>query len=142
MTSRRQRIPTDADPQLYKAEQGGAFAPIATTIANGMLSADITGLSWVIPGYASTRPRVVYAVTGSTRISSFRIARGTGLASAATSTMATGQVPISVIVHPSRRFLLVTCTNVRMSSNESCHLELTVKSPQSGDGRRAYGSRL
>jgi 6-phosphogluconolactonase (cycloisomerase 2 family) len=102
------RIPTDADPVLYKAEPGGAFAPIATTIASGMLVADITGLSWVIPGYASARPRVVYAVTGSTQISSFRIARGTGLASAATSTMATGQVPISVIVHPSRRFLLVT----------------------------------
>ena len=102
------RIPTDADPVLYKAEPGGAFAPIATTAANGMLTADISGLSWVIPGYASTRPRVVYAVTGAAQISSFRITRGSGVASAATSTMATGQVPISVIVHPSRRFLLVT----------------------------------
>ena len=105
------RIPTDADPVLYKAEPGGAFAPIATSIDNGMLVADVSGLSWVIPGYASTRPRAVYALTGDSsgmHVSSFKITRTSGGLSAATSSAPTGDGPISVTVHPSRRFAYVT----------------------------------
>lgn len=105
------RIPTDADPVLYKAEPGGAFAPIATTIDNDMLVADVSGLSWVIPAYASTRPRVVYALkSGSSgfQVSSYKITRTSGALAAATSSVPTGDKPISVTVHPSRRFLYVT----------------------------------
>lgn len=102
------RIPTDADPTLYQAEPGGAFAPITTTLDNGMLVAAVTGLSWVIPGYASTRPRVVYALTSGSRVTSFRITRTTGELAAPSSSAPTGDTPISVTVHPSRRFAYVT----------------------------------
>lgn len=105
------RIPTDANPVLYKAEPGGAFAPIATTIDNGMLVADVSGLSWVIPAYASTRPRVVYALKNTSsgfQVSSYKITRTSGALAAATSSAPTGDKPISVAVHPSRRFAYVT----------------------------------
>ena len=38
------RIPTDATPVLYKAEPGGSFAPIATTVNGNMLSANVFDL--------------------------------------------------------------------------------------------------
>ena len=105
------RIPTDTAPVLYQAEPGGAFAAIPTTVDHNMLVADVSNFSWVIPAYASTRPRVVYALTndsGTIRVSSFKITKGTEALSAATGTAAVGDRPISVSVHPSRRFAYVT----------------------------------
>jgi 6-phosphogluconolactonase (cycloisomerase 2 family) len=105
------RIPTDADPTLYKAEPGGAFAAIPTTVNGGFLEAQVDGFSWVVPGYASAGPRVAYMLTSSASglaVSSFKIARTVGTLSAATSSAPVGDGPISVTVHPSRRFLYVT----------------------------------
>ncbi len=104
------RIPTDATPVLYQAEPGGAFTAIPTTVDNNMLVTDVTNFSWVIPGYASTRSRMVYALTnnGTLGVSSFKITKTTGALSAATGTAPVGDRPISVSVHPSRRFAYVT----------------------------------
>jgi 6-phosphogluconolactonase len=109
------RIPTDATPVIYKAEPGGAFAPISTTVSGNMLSASVSNFSWVIPGFASTLPRMVYALTradvsgtSTVSVSSFKIGGGTGELSAATSSAAVGGGAISVTVHPSRRFAYVT----------------------------------
>jgi len=103
------RIPTDATPVLYKAEPGGSFSAIPTSVDNNMLTADVDNFSWVIPGYASTRPRMVYALTdGGTKVSSFKITKITGALSAATSSALVGASPISISVHPSRRFAYVT----------------------------------
>ncbi len=105
------RIPTDATPVLYKAEPGGSFAPITTTVNGNMLSADVSNFSWVIPGYAATLPRVVYALMQDSNfkmnVSSFKITKGTGALSTATSSAPVGDGAISVTVHPSRRFLYV-----------------------------------
>ena len=108
------RIPTDATPVIYKGEPGGAFAPIPTTVNGSMLSADVSNFSWVIPGYAATLPRMVYALTradvngtSTVSVSSFKIAKDTGALSAATSSAPVGTGAISVTVHPSRRFLYV-----------------------------------
>ena len=104
-------LPTDATPVLYKAEPGGAFAPIPTTVNGNFLSADVSNFSWVIPGYASTLPRMVYGLTSGNAgltVSSFKIAKGTVGLSAATSSAPVGTGAISVTVHPSRRFLYVT----------------------------------
>src|ERR1041385_6505186 len=57
------RIPPGPTSVLYKAEPGGSFAPITTTVNGNMLSANVSNFSWVIPGYATTLPRVVYALT-------------------------------------------------------------------------------
>ncbi|MGB8473251.1 MAG: beta-propeller fold lactonase family protein [Candidatus Acidiferrum sp.] len=106
------RIPTDATPVLYKAEQGGAFSPFPTTVNGNMLSADVSNFSWVIPGYASTLPRMVYALTrdgnGVISVSSFKMDKTSPSLSAATSSAPVGNGAISVTVHPSRRFLYVT----------------------------------
>ncbi len=104
------RIPTDATPVLYKAEPGGSFAPITTTVNGNMLSANVSNFSWVVPGYAATLPRMVYGLTHSDsglNVSSFKITKGTGALSAATSSAPVGTGAISVTVHPSRRFLYV-----------------------------------
>ncbi len=107
------RIPTDATPVIYKSEPGGAFAPIATTINGDFLSADVSNFSWVIPGYAATLPRMVYALTrtndsaSTVSVSSFKITKGTGILSTPTSSAPVGSGAISVTVHPSRRFLYV-----------------------------------
>lgn len=105
------RIPTDATPVLYKAEPGGSFSPITTTINGNMLSANVSNFSWVIPGYAATLPRVVYALmmdgNFKMNVSSFKITKGTGTLSTATSSAPVGDGAISVTVHPSRRFLYV-----------------------------------
>jgi hypothetical protein len=92
------RIPTDATPVMYKAEQGGAFSPIPTTVNGGMLSADVSNFSWVIPGFASTLPRMVYALTqadvsgtNTISVSSFKITKGSGMLSAPTSTAPTAR---------------------------------------------------
>lgn len=108
------RVPTDADPVLYKAEQGGAFSPIPTTVNGNMLSANVSNFSWVIPGFASALPRVVYALTSGNdgiSVSSFQINRGFPRLSGPTSSAPVGSGPISVTVHPSRRFLYVTNGN-------------------------------
>ena len=105
------RIPTDATPVIYKAEQGGAFTPIPTTVNGTMLSADVSDFSWVIPGFASALPRMVYAMTrdaSGVSVSSFKIDKTTGAISAPTSTAPVGTGAISITVHPSRRFLYVT----------------------------------
>jgi len=105
------RIPTDATPALYKAEPGGAFAPITTTISGDSLVANVTNFSWVIPGYAATRPRVVYAlagVNGANRVASFKIGKSNGILSGPTSTAPVGTGANSVTIHPSRRFVYVT----------------------------------
>jgi 6-phosphogluconolactonase (cycloisomerase 2 family) len=104
-------LPTDAAPVLYKAEPGGAFAPILTTVNGNFLSANVANFSWVIPGYAATLPRMVYGLSsGNTglAVSSFKIAKGTVGLSAATSSAPVGTGAISITVHPSRRFLYVT----------------------------------
>ena len=105
-------LPTDAVPVLYKAEPGGSFAPIPTTVNGNFLTADVSNFSWVIPGYAATLPRMVYGITsndaGLLTVSSFKIAKGTVGLSAATSSAPIGTGAISVTVHPSRRFLYVT----------------------------------
>ena len=109
---RSDRIPTDAVPVLYKAEPGGAFAPIPTTVSGNFLAADVSNFSWVIPGYASKLPRAVYGLTednsGNVSVSSFKITKGTAALSAPTSSAPVGGGAISVTVHPSRRFLYVT----------------------------------
>ncbi len=109
---RSDRIPTDATPVLYKAEPGGSFAAIPTTVNGNFLSADVSNFSWVIPGYAATRPRAVYGLTannnGALSVSSFKITKGSAALAAATSSAPVGNGAISVTVHPSRRFLYVT----------------------------------
>ena len=108
------RIPTDADPVLYKGEPGGAFTPIPTTVNGSMLSANVSNFSWVIPGFASTLPRMVYALTSGNdglSVSSFKINKGAPELSAPTSSAPVGSGAISVTVHPSRRFLYVTNGN-------------------------------
>ena len=105
------RIPTDATPVIYKAEQGGAFAPIPTTVNGTMLSAEVSNFSWILPGFASKLPRMVYAMTRDTSgvsVSSFKIDKTTGAPSGPTSTAPVGTSAISITVHPSRRFLYVT----------------------------------
>ena len=102
------QVPADATPKLFKAEAGGTFAEIATTVDGGMLVAQVTDLSWFVPGYDSTRPRIVYALSSGSGVSSYRINAATGALSAATSTAPTGQSPISVLAHPSGRFVYVT----------------------------------
>jgi len=112
------RLPTDAVPKLYKAEPGGAFAEIPTQVDGDMLVADIGSFSWVLPAHAPASPRTVYAVTlpngpyGEPAISSFRIGRGTGTASAPTSSKQTGQQPVAIALHPSRQFLYVAHAGV------------------------------
>ena len=101
------QAPADASPKIFKAELNGAFTEIPTTVDGDMLVADVTTLSWVIPGYASTRPRNVYAPT-SGGISSYRITATTGALTGPTSTAPTGQAPSTVVAHPSGRFAYVT----------------------------------
>src|SRR5436305_3224742 len=108
------RIPTDADPVLYKAEPGGAFSPIPTTVNGNLLSANVSNFSWVIPGFASRLPRMVYALTSGNdglSVSGFKINKGSPGLSAPTSSAPVGSGAISVTVHPSRRFLYVTNGN-------------------------------
>ena len=106
-------VPTDATPVIYKGEPGGAFAAIPTTVNGNFLSADVSDFSWVLPAYAATLPRMVYALTradvngtSTVSVSSFKITKGTG-ALAPTSSAPVGTGAISVTVHPSRRFLYV-----------------------------------
>ena len=101
------QVPAEATPKLYKAEQGGAFSEIPSTVDGDVLVADVTDLSWVIPGYASARPRNVYVNTPS-GVASYRIDSATGALSGPTSAAPTGQEPIAIVTHPSGRFAFVT----------------------------------
>jgi len=108
------RIPSDATPVLYKAEPGGTFAAIDSTVSGTMLTATISDFSWVIPGYAETSPRMVYALVSTTsvrEVASFKIDKATGALGMATSTAAVGTGASSVTVHPSRRFAYVVNGN-------------------------------
>ena len=102
------QVPADAKLKLFKAEAGGQFAEIATTVDGNRLVAEVTSLSWFVPAYAATRPRNVYALSSLSGVSSYRINAATGALSAATSTAPTGQSPTSVLAHPSGRFVYVT----------------------------------
>jgi len=100
-------------PVLYKAEQGGSFAALPTTVDGSFLEASISSFSWVLPAAAKTAPRNVYAVLGSGSLTpgevvSFPIHRTTGALGAATSHALAGEAPLSVGVHPSGRWLYVT----------------------------------
>ena len=104
-------VPDNAIPTLYKAETGGAFAAIPTTVKGDMLVASISSFSWVLPAYAATRPRNVYAIqTVGTdyRAASYKIDSKTGSLNGPTSTALTGQESLSVVAHPSGRFLYIT----------------------------------
>ena len=103
-------VPTDGTPLLYQAEPDGGFAPIATVVDGGFLAADVNHLSWFVPGYFASWPRMVYALTSGAsgwQVASFRIDRTTGALGASTSSAPVGDGPISVTVHPSRRFAYV-----------------------------------
>jgi 6-phosphogluconolactonase len=105
------QVPDDAIPTLYKAETAGTFAAIPTTVDGNMLVANISSFSWVLPAYAATRPRNVYAIqTVGTefRAASYKIDSKTGTLTGPTSTALTGQEPTSLVAHPSGRFLYVT----------------------------------
>lgn len=106
-------VPDDATPTLYKAEVGGAFTAIPTTVNGGFLDATVTNFSWDIAGFTSTKPRMVYALQAAgtftaAGVASYRINRTTGALTGPTSTALTGAAPLSVVAHPSRRFLYVS----------------------------------
>jgi 6-phosphogluconolactonase len=106
------QVPDGAIPTLYKAETGGTFAAIPTTVDGNMLVANISSFSWVLPAYAATKPRNVYAIQAAgfpavIRVASYKINSTTGALSGPTSTALTGESPISVVAHPSGRFLFV-----------------------------------
>lgn len=104
-------VPTDGVLQLYQAEPDGGFAAIPSVVDGGFVLADVDHFSWFLPGFAASRPRMVYAFTfdasGDAVVSSFRIDKVTGELGAATSSALVGQIPVSISVHPSRRFAYV-----------------------------------
>ena len=78
-----------------------------------MLVASISSFSWVLPAYTATRPRNVYAIQAAgfpavIRVASYKINSTTGALTGPTSTALTGKSPISVVTHPSGRFLYIT----------------------------------
>jgi 6-phosphogluconolactonase (cycloisomerase 2 family) len=105
------QVSNDSVPQLYKAEAGGTFAALPTTVNGNFLEANVTGFSWVIPAAQATRPRMVYAVenaAGALSLNSYRINRTTGALSASTSSAPVGDFPLAAISHPSGRFVYLT----------------------------------
>ena len=103
-------VPSDAVPLLYQAEPDGGFAPIPTVVDGGFLAADVDHLSWFVPGYGASWARMVYALTSGAsgwQVTSFRIDRSSGELGVATSSAPVGDGPLSVTVHPSRRFAYV-----------------------------------
>src|SRR3569832_759226 len=104
------RIPSDATPVLFKAEPGGAFTPIESTVSGNMLVANVSDFSWGVPGGAAARPRGVCALVntnGVLEVASFKIDKARGTLGTPTSTAPEGTGASSVIVHPSRRFAFV-----------------------------------
>jgi 6-phosphogluconolactonase (cycloisomerase 2 family) len=107
------QLPDDATPVLYKAETGGTFTALPTTVNGNFLEATVTNFSWVIPGYAATKPRAVYALQAAgtytaAGVASYRINSITGALTGPTSTALAGDSPTSVVAHPSRRFMYVS----------------------------------
>jgi len=107
------QLPDDATPVLYKAETGGTFTALPTTVNGNFLEATITSFSWVIPGSAANKPRNVYALQAAgtftaAGLASYKINSTTGALTGPTSTALTGAAPTSVVAHPSRRFVYVT----------------------------------
>ena len=105
------QVPNDAQLQIYKAETGGAFAALPTTVNGNFLEASVTGFSWVIPAAQSTTPRMVYAVenaAGVTSLNSYRINRNTGALGASTSSAPVGEFPFSAVSHQSGKFVFLT----------------------------------
>ena len=107
------QVPDDVSPVLYKAESGGTFTALLTTVNGNFLEATVTNFSWVIPGYVATKPRAVYALQAAgtytaAGVASYRINSITGALTGPTSTALTGDSPTSVVAHPSRRFVYVT----------------------------------
>jgi 6-phosphogluconolactonase (cycloisomerase 2 family) len=105
------QVANDATPQIYKAEVGGTFAALPTTVNGNFLEANVTGFSWVIPGAQATRPRMVYAVesaAGALSLKSYRINTTTGALSAATSSAPVGDFPVAEVSHPSGKFVFLT----------------------------------
>ena len=118
------QLPDDAIPVLYKAESGGSFTALPTTIDGNFLVATVTNFSWLIAVYdangstgvpGSTKPRAVYVLQPTvvspmiaSGVASFRINSATGALTGPTSVALVGSEPISVVAHPSRRFTYVT----------------------------------
>ena len=105
------QVSNDAAPQIFKAEVGGTFAALPTTVNGNFLEASVTSFSWVIPGAQATRPRMVYAVenvNGAMSLNSYRISRATGALSASTSSAPVGEFPFSAVAHQSGRFVFLT----------------------------------
>lgn len=100
-------VPPDGTPVLYKAEQGGAFALIPSTVEGTSIVASVSSFSWVIPAVERQKPRRVYALTDK-GLTEFRIDAKTGKLSGPASSALVGESPISVLVHPSGRFAYVT----------------------------------
>jgi 6-phosphogluconolactonase (cycloisomerase 2 family) len=105
------QVSNDAVPEIYKAEAGGTFAALPTTVNGNFLEASITGFSWVIPAAQSTRPRMVYTVenaSGAMSLNSYRIDRATGALGASTSAAPVGEFPFAAISHQSGKFVFLT----------------------------------
>ncbi len=98
------QVPDEATPVLFKAEEGGGFTEIPSTVDGGVLIASVSDLSWVIPAYAARLPRMLYASTAA-GIGAFRFSGATGAITGPSSTAPAGQAVFSVSVHPSGRFL-------------------------------------
>ncbi len=126
-------LPDEATPTLHKAESGGTFAALPTTVNGNFLEAAISAFSWVLPTNASSKPRAVYVIksTGAgNELVSLRINPANGSLSSPTSAAATGAEPVSIVAHPSRRFLYVThagnstVNNIAANSVATYHLSL------------------
>jgi len=101
------RLPADATPKLFKAEQGGAFAEIPSTVDGDRLVANIDSFSWAIPASAATWPRSVYALS-SGGVAAYRMTSSATNMLVPINTVLSGPSPISIVAHPSRRFVYVT----------------------------------
>lgn len=107
------QLPNDAIPVLYKVETAGTFVALPTIVNGNFLETTVVTFSWIIPGYAATKPRAVYALQAAgtftaAGVASYRINATTGALTGPTSTALTGDGPASVVAHPSRRFMYVT----------------------------------
>lgn len=106
-----EQVSNDADPALSKAEVGGSFASLSTTVNGGFLEAQVTGFSWVLPSAAANKPRMVYVIhndNGQYTVGSHRINRTSGALSGFTSAAQVGESPTATVAHPSGRFLFIT----------------------------------
>ena len=61
-------VPSDGVPLLYQAEPDGGIRAHPHRGGRGTRLADVGHFSWFIPGYAASRPRMVYAFTFGTNV--------------------------------------------------------------------------